>query len=136
MFSITKLPDYKITNSSLFLHNWIVAIADEAGAHTLGFLQVGVGPDLNVIELVAGRTVSGEGRILLLFQSPDQRFGVFLPANGGDLHVVTAARGRRGGGVCGGLWRGFRSGGRRLRLRIPGRERGVGILLAQGLVQT
>src|ERR1019366_6879198 len=102
-FSINKLPDYKITKSFLLFHNWIVAIADEAGAHGLGFLRVGVRADLNVIELVGESIVSGEGRILLLFQSLDQRFGIFPPANCGDLHIVTAARLRSACGVCGGF---------------------------------
>src|ERR1019366_6875510 len=103
-FSITKLSDYKITKSFLLFHNWIVAIADEAGAHGLGFLRVGVRAHLDVKELVGERIVSGEGRILLLFQSLDQRFGVFPPANRGDLHVVAAAGLRSACGVCGGSW--------------------------------
>src|SRR5713226_8773644 len=89
---------------SSFLHNRIVAIADEPRAHGLGILPFGVGSDLNVIELVGGSIVRAEGRILLLLQSLNQRFGVFLPADGGDLHVVTAAARWRGGcGVCDGL---------------------------------
>src|ERR1017187_8088619 len=96
-FEITKLPDYKIANCFSFLHNRIIAIADQPGAHGFRILQLGVGSDLHVIELVGGRVVRGEGRILLPFQSLDQSIGVFLAANGSDLHVVTSGRRRRGG---------------------------------------
>jgi hypothetical protein len=50
----------------LFFHNRVVAVADEAGSQGLGLFQVGVGSDLNVIELVSGRIVSCERWILLL----------------------------------------------------------------------
>src|SRR6266852_9493303 len=103
-FSNCKL---QITNYKFVptFHNRIVPIAYEARAHGLGILQFGVGSDLNVIELVGGSIVSTEGRILLLLHSLNQRFGVFLPADGGDLHIVTAARCRGGSGVGGGPWR-------------------------------
>src|SRR5208283_5368169 len=101
-----KLP---ITNSFLFFHNRIVAIADEAGAHRLGVLEVGVGSDLNAIVLVDGSIVSAEGGILFLLQSLDQRVGVFLPGNRGDLHVITAGRGRSACGIGSDRWRRRRS---------------------------
>jgi hypothetical protein len=48
-----------------------------------------------VIELVGGGIVGAEGRILLSSSGLDQRVGVFLAADRGDLHVVTAAGGAR-----------------------------------------
>ena len=48
-----------------------------------------IGSDLNVIELVGGRIVRAERGILLFLQSLNQRLGVFLPADRGDLHIIT-----------------------------------------------
>ena len=90
-FSNYKLQISNYKFSSLLFHNWIVPIADQPGAHGLRILHFGIGSNLNVIELVGGRIVSRERRILLLLQRLDQRFGVFLPADRRDLHIITGA---------------------------------------------
>src|SRR5208282_1625958 len=78
-----------VSHSFLLFHDRIVPIADQAGAHGFGVFPLGVGSDLNVIKLVGRRIVRNEGWILLLFQCLGQRLGVFLPVDGGDLHIVT-----------------------------------------------
>jgi len=68
-----------ITNSSLFFHDRIVAIADEAGAHRFGVFPLGIGSDLNANELVDGGIAGGEGGYCFFFKASNERVGIFLP---------------------------------------------------------
>src|SRR5205807_10450898 len=82
------------TSYFLLLQAWIVAVADQLGASTFGFLDVGKGPNLDVKEFVHGCVAGGKSWVLLLFEGFHERVGIFLLAHCGHLHIV-AARGRR-----------------------------------------
>lgn len=78
----------------LFLQNGIVAVADEAGALGFSVLHIRERSELNAKQLVRPRPVRHKRGVLLFLQRIDQCFRVILLADCGDLHKISAGRGR------------------------------------------
>src|ERR1700722_6497598 len=101
--SIQKLLTlYTLPNSpnifELFLQDGIVAVADEAGTLGFGVFDIREWSKLNAKQLVVGCAACDEGQVLLFLEGIDQRFGIVLLADGGNLHKISAGC-RRGRGL-------------------------------------
>src|SRR5580693_5519553 len=100
----------------LFLQDWVVAVADQAGALGFGVFYVNKGAELHAEKLVGARSDGYEGWVLFFLQGIDQGVGIVLLADGGDLNEVSAGCGST---CCGRICR-------RLRCRLGGLGGGIG----------
>src|SRR5207244_2247998 len=79
----------------LLFEDRVVAVTDEAGTDGLGIFDVGEGADLNMEELVCGRSCGHERGVLFLLQRVYERFRIFLLAYSSHLNKI-AGRGQGG----------------------------------------
>src|ERR1700730_18413477 len=85
----------QVKSESSLLQDWVVAVADQLGAHGLGLFDVRVWSNLHVDELVVGCS-SWECGILFFLERIDQSVRIRDLGTSGHLHVITVQRRRNG----------------------------------------